>query len=219
MTHQRKRDEEDSLEKEIYFQDSYFAWDQLASQSAQIIQVNKLKPTKVLEIGKGNGFVCDFLGKAGYKVTTIDINKNLEPDIHGSVLELDRHFEEGEFDCVLCAEVLEHLPFSEFDNCVKQIARVTSKNAIITLPRLQKIMIDMPFSLKLPFIKKFTSRIFWPMKAPKSRMYNAHHWEVNSDPHTSLANLRSDLKKHFNLLDDYVEQWNSYHQFFILEKH
>ena len=54
----------------------------------------------MLEIGIGNGFVSKYLKERKIKVTTVDIDERLNPDIAGSVLELP--FAKGSFDVVAC---------------------------------------------------------------------------------------------------------------------
>ncbi len=65
--HERKKDEEESLSKDLYLGPGYFAWPQLISLVHQIIDVHATGARKVLEIGKGTGFVSDYLSKAGIR--------------------------------------------------------------------------------------------------------------------------------------------------------
>ena len=85
----------------------------------QIDEVIKLNPESVLEIGIGNGFISRYLRHAGLKITTIDINKSLKPDLVGSVLDLP--FNDNYFDTILCCEVFEHIHYDYFSIALENI--------------------------------------------------------------------------------------------------
>ncbi|NOY35618.1 MAG: class I SAM-dependent methyltransferase, partial [bacterium] len=113
--------------KQHYFEN----YDHKARWLSYYYQIREIKKgEKVLEIGIGNGTVADYLRKRS-SIVTMDIDKELNPDIVGDVLNIP--FENKEFDVVLCAEVLEHLPFEYFEKALKEIRRV-GKRAIISLP-------------------------------------------------------------------------------------
>jgi ubiquinone/menaquinone biosynthesis C-methylase UbiE len=131
----RSFQEEANLTMERYLNDSYFSPRQWISYCGQINAVRRVSPKTLLEIGVGNGIVYKILEHLGIKVTTYDININLNPTVVGNILDIDNYFEAGSFDCVLCAEVLEHLPFNLFEKCLGKIAYLTRKSSIITLPR------------------------------------------------------------------------------------
>lgn len=215
--HERTTDEEDTLAKDLYLGPSYFTWTQLASMSQQIIDVHATGARRILEIGKGTGFVSDYLRKAGREVVTFDINPNLEPDVLGSVLELEKHFAAGSFDCVLCAEVLEHLPFSDFRPALGQIEKVCRKSFILTLPRFQRVLVDWQMRLKLPRLHYKTLGVFLAYRSSRKRIYSGHHWEINSDPETRLAHVRRVVGEYFEIRRDHRLRWNPYHHFFHLQ--
>ena len=116
MNNGRTLFEETNLDRSIYFSDGYFSSRQWMSYRSQIEGVRSYNPHTVLEIGVGSGFVTSILRKCGYSVTTIDINPGLEPDYVGSITDLDNVFQDKSFDVVLCAEVMEHLPFNLFED-------------------------------------------------------------------------------------------------------
>ena len=88
----------------------------------QWLQARGLKT--LLEVGVGNGVVAELFEKTGIEVTTIDIDEALKPTKVASVTALP--FSEDAFDGVLCAEVLEHLPFEESLQGIREIYRVTT---------------------------------------------------------------------------------------------
>ena len=57
---------------------------------------------KLLDLFSGGKSVTRVAESLGYTVTTLDINKNYEPDIIANVLDFDykSHFKPGDFDVV-----------------------------------------------------------------------------------------------------------------------
>ena len=74
-----------------------------------IREVIKIKPKSILEIGAGNEIVKNCLNKFVKDYKTMDINPKLKPDILSDLREFKPELKE-KFDCVICAEVLEHMP-------------------------------------------------------------------------------------------------------------
>jgi hypothetical protein len=99
----------------------------------QITEVLAVKPATCLEIGIGAGFVRDALTKQGLKVTTVDIDEGLGVDRVGDVRNLP--CEDGEFDVVLCSQVLEHIPWAAVPSAVAELRRVCRTHSIVSLPQ------------------------------------------------------------------------------------
>lgn len=98
----------------------------------------------VLDAGCGEGFVVDYLAKKdpSLQLTGLDISEGAiaYANAHfgdqatfrtGSLFDLP--FEEGQFDLVLCSEVLEHLDTP--DPAVEELKRVARTHVLITVPR------------------------------------------------------------------------------------
>jgi hypothetical protein len=213
----RTTSEEANLEKKIYYTDGYFSHAQFTSFSEQMRLVHSLNRKVILEIGIGNGIVADFLRKAGLNVTTFDINPNLSPDVVGSVTDLIDIFQHKKFDLILCAEVLEHMPFEHFEEAIDNIAGTTNEYAILTLPRCQKVIFDIQFNIKVPKLPYIEKGLF--LSIPNSNIPPEHHWELDSSKETKLKEIDTILKKHFTILDSSRFRFRSYHHYFILKKH
>jgi 2-polyprenyl-3-methyl-5-hydroxy-6-metoxy-1,4-benzoquinol methylase len=213
----RTTNEEATLEKEFYFNDGYFSYEQFMSFAEQLRLVYSLNEKSILEIGIGNGIVSDFLKKAGFNVTTFDINPNLSPDIVGNVTELIDIFQEPKYDLILCAEVLEHMPFEYFEKAIVNIAHTTKKYAILTLPRSQRILVDIQFSFKLPKIQRIYNGL--TVSFPNSIIPSLHHWELDSSKETRIKAINSIIKKYFTIIDSNRFRFRSYHHYFILKKY
>lgn len=115
-----------------------------------IDNVSKISPDILLDAGCGKGYTGQSVSKYcqsyyGFDISSaaIEIAKERLPYGHfqtGSLRELP--YESNYFDCVICSEVLEHIP--EYKAAIKELARVTKKgrHVLITLPnRLNPDMI------------------------------------------------------------------------------
>jgi len=178
----------------------------------QIDEIDRLKPSQTLEIGPGNNFINDYLRRLGYNVKTLDINQANRPDVIGSVLELP--FADNSFDLILCAEVLEHLPFSEFEKALGELRRVSKKYVILSLPRWGWLFY---IKLKLPFLN-YLKLYFKLSGIKKHKSGGEHFWEVGKIgyPLKKIKNLIKEKK--FKIIKDYLDPDSPYHHFFILEK-
>jgi SAM-dependent methyltransferase len=115
-----------------YLSRAYNTKERFCSFWHQFDETLSLEPRTVLEVGPGAGLVTDWLRRSGIEVITLDLDPALEPDVQGSVTKLP--FEDGSFDVVLCCEVLEHLPFDDSRRAMSEIARVSHKAAVISVP-------------------------------------------------------------------------------------
>ena len=208
-------DHEANIPRDRYFNDEYFKRKQFDSLVSQILAVYKLKPGSVLEIGLGNGFVSSFLRAAGIQITTFDINEDLKPDVVGNLVEIDTYFEPNSFDVILCAEVLEHIPFEFFEVILAKFKTISKKNVLITLPRRHRILLDLRTNLKIPFVKPININIF--KRIPDRNKWDGHQWEIDYSPASSLENITKAMANHFVVKENYVDEIVRHHQFFILE--
>lgn len=203
--------EEAGLNQQLYFNDHYFSTTQWMSFRSQIEGVRIFNPQTVLEIGVGNGFVSSILRNCGYSVTTMDINPGLKPDYTGSITDINNVFADKLFDVVLCAEVLEHLPFNLFLSCIQNIEKVSNMGAVITLPNAKRQVINI-----YGHIPKININIFWGLGVNK--VPPEHHWEIDSKKETKLKNITRTMNKYFILEDIRRIEGNPYHMRFLLRK-
>lgn len=172
-------------------------------------------PKNVLEIGTGGGITANMLRANNVAVTTLDTDKNTNPDIVGSVLDLP--FKDNSFGMAVAFEILEHLPFSSFSSALKEMGRVSKENVIISLPDHGKSLLRL--TLKLPFIKEKN----WQIRVPAidNKKYWApcgHFWEMgNIDyPYRKIANEIE--KSGLEIVSSYVPNESAGTRFFILKK-
>lgn len=217
------QEREKNVSKSDYFSNGYFTQEQLFSLIEQLQHVklclDKLNidsdKIRILEIGKGNGFVSNFFKSMGLDVTTFDINENLEPDVVGDILKLSEYFEDNTFDLVICCEVLEHLPFEYLEKSLKQIFKVNSKMFFLTLPEFKS------FSGLGILIRIFNKRKFFTFNfgtKAKHKLAKQHFWELDSSERSSKEEIKKLLKVFFNIINIGRFKLNPYHNFFILSK-
>jgi SAM-dependent methyltransferase len=92
----------------------------------------------ILEIGARRGLITRRLIEYFDSVTALDLEQpQFEIDrvirVKGDVQDLD--FPDNSFDCVLCSEVLEHVP--DISSAVREIARVARHEVIVGVPYRQ----------------------------------------------------------------------------------
>jgi len=133
----------------------------LDTYKEQINQVLKVKPSSVLEVGIGNKSVYRKIKKREIKIIGCDYARDLEPDVIGNVIALP--FKDNSFDTVLCAEVLEHLPFEKGMEGLRELKRVAKRYIVLTLPQLS-----------------LDDRFFRRVKSKPFTFNGQHYWELGS---------------------------------------
>lgn len=105
------------------------------------------KTYKILDLGCGEGNIVEKYRKLGYNIIGLDLNYSSDFVKKGDI----RHtpFEDGEFDIILCLDVLEHLNFSDQDPALKEIHRIlkTDGTALLSLPNLAHFISRISFLL------------------------------------------------------------------------
>lgn len=167
--------------------------------------------TSVLEIGVGNNVLLPFLESKGVSTTTLDLESSLAPKVIGSVTSLP--FADNAFDVVVCCQVLEHLPFDQFDHCLKEIRRVTNNKFVLSLPDKT---LGLSVLLRVPNFLFWEFQIFspWAVRAP-IRSVKEHYWEIGRRGYPPRK-----IIKHLNDIGFSVERHYRvpeypYHHFFI----
>ena len=178
----------------------------------QISETLATNPKDVLVIGKVSGIVEKTiqLFNPEVNIVSLDINPSLKPDIIGSALNLP--FKKGSFDSILCAQVLEHIPFESFDAVMKELHSVTKNNVILSIPHKRKYI---KINLKIPFTEEKTIIIKHPF-TKKRLVSKQHHWEIGRK--VSRGQVMRSIMKFFDLEKEFLNEINCDHRFFILKK-
>ncbi len=157
----------------------------------QVREVMARAPRTILEVGLGAGTVAAILRSRGLSVTTFDFDPEVRPDLVGSVQELARHVPPKSFDLVLCAEVLEHLPFALLPACGEQLAAVAREHVLIGLPCFLKPRWGARLELHLPRlgVREWS---FGAGPLPRWRATDPeHYWEVDYRPYSLVRVLEA----------------------------
>lgn len=200
--------------KDHYFQ-NYDTKKRWMSYWHQIKNVKELNPKSILEIGPGNKTVSTYLENRGFNVTTVDIDPGLKPDFICDMRELSTEFAEDSFDLVLCAEVLEHLPFEDLRKALDEINYVCEKYVVLSLPHAG---LNLKFSTKiLPYIEEKRLLVKLPVtRLMKHEFDGEHHWEIGKKKY-SLARIKSKINNYFKIIKTYCPYPQPNHRFFVLK--
>ncbi len=197
----------------------YTTFSRFISFFYQIDSIAKLEGVhSILEIGPGSKLVADELKKMGYSVTTCDFDASVTPDVVADVRTLP--FKEGEFDCVMACQVLEHIPFADFEKIMDDFAKITKKYVIISLPNRSTTF---ELVLRIPFINTLFKRNFFdwsiqfPVKFVGFEESGQHYWEIDFWT-TSRKKVRTVFERHFTVLKEFQPPMNKYHRFYVLER-
>ena len=201
--------EERRIDFRKYQETRYLDRGRWASYREVICEVNRINPSKILEIGPGNGIVSCILKTLGFNIYTLDINSTIKPDIIGSVAELP--IKSDSFDLIVAQQILEHLPFSRFPQIISDFSSI-AKVAIISLPH---VSFHFTFGVKLPLLKWHSVSVAAPFTI--GRTSRDHHWEIGNDLKIKKIHYYF-MKAGFEIERSFRTPEHPYHHFFILRK-
>ena len=199
-----------------YFNMPYLSRERWISFWYQIMEVMETKPESVLEVGPGPGIVIRAIRDFGVFGVTVDIDWRLRPTVAAGVTKLP--FGDERFDCGLAAEVLEHIPFAEVSGALKELARVSRKAIVITLPHYSRFSPSIALKI-FPFVPRVQKVFPISLIPPKHRFDGQHYWEIGKreTPISKVRQLFSAVDD-FRLVRDYLIEENPFHHFFVLTK-
>lgn len=193
----------------------------------QMKTISELKINSVLEVGPGESFIKSYMMSLGYKYHTMDIIEDYQPDILSSLVDFDETDFLNKYEVVCAFQVLEHIAYDRFDECLKKMINSSSKYVFISLPYS-----CMGFSANLTFMKgqnkfkKFNFKLFLPT-FKRNRQYRdeykkeypwaVHYWEIGRKGY-SLSKIRKNIEKLGVKIISEFHSENPYHYFFLIEK-
>jgi ubiquinone/menaquinone biosynthesis C-methylase UbiE len=139
----------------------------------------------------------------------------LKPDVVADLRKLP--FTDNQYDIVCAFEVLEHLPYDEFENNLKELLRVAKKNVLVSLPHWGR---SFAFTIQLPFlgVRKFNFKLPYKFFAIPHKWDGEHYFEIGKESYSVEDIRRKIWSAGGKLLDDFVPTENTYHHFFVIEK-
>jgi SAM-dependent methyltransferase len=181
----------------------------------QITEALRTNPREVLEIGLGNKLVSDYLKRRHIRVYELDLMLDIQPDAVGNVTAIP--FRDNSFDLVMCCQVLEHLPYAQFESTLAEIARVARRDVLISLPNNSHAL-----SISLTEFGFGQRNWLFDLSAifPRGDFipYEHHHWEIGwrgFPVRRIIAAMQSvglHTERHFRVPE------RPYQHFFILRK-
>jgi 2-polyprenyl-3-methyl-5-hydroxy-6-metoxy-1,4-benzoquinol methylase len=190
-------------------------WISFYHQIDEIISVRGVN--SILEIGVGSGILGTVLKRLNYLYESIDIDVKLHPDHIGSVLKMP--FPDKIYDIIGCFEVLEHLPFEQFETALSELFRVSRKAVILSLPNARKMW---EYAIYIPKIGCKKILVPRPFSKEKEAIFDGeHYWGLNKKGYSVsriIETVRCIAQKYnFTLIKEYRVWENPYHHFFVLK--
>lgn len=178
---------------------------------AKEVSEASLEGESVLEIGPGTGHTSWLLKLWGHKVTTVDIDESLKPDIISDIKNLN--LEPNSYDIVLAAEILEHLPYDNFEEILKKLGEIAKHAVVITLPAP---LIGMSLMLNITGIQPFGLTFGIPY-LKKHAFDGQHYWELGKRGY-SLKRIKKSIKSSgLKITKCYRPKLSLYCYMFVLE--
>lgn len=176
----------------------------------QLAEVLKVAPNTALEIGVGTGVFKQVAGIFGVTVKTLDIAEDLSPDYVGSVTNLP--FADNTYEVVCAFQVLEHMPYNQALKAFSEMARVSSKHIILSLPDAKPLW---RYVFRLPKIGIIDCSIPKPFSRLQQHKFDGqHYWEINKINYP-LERIISDFGGMARLQYTFRVKENPYHRFMV----
>lgn len=150
----------------------------------------------VFEVGTGDGVVKRCIQPFVRSYTVMDLNANLQPDVHGNLLEHQAALV-GRFDAAICTEVLEHLPFAQLSTGLAHLVSYLRPGGrlFLTLPHRKGHMLVVTPRQKLwkwrfPFGTTSLSEAWNRFVRRRIWIDPNHCWEIG-DGHVTRAQVEA----------------------------
>jgi hypothetical protein len=187
----------------------------LASYWHQVDEVLRMNAGTALEVGTGSGYVRAALKREGVDVRSLDIDRRLAPDVVGSLCALP--VADRAVDVAVCCQVLEHLPFTSFMRCLRELSRVSSRGIVVSLPDQERYVRWSTDVAGRELARGFRD---WPRKrrARPPVLCPEHLWEIGCGD-VGLEDVLSGFRMAVGQPPRTYRVYEfPYHRFFVIEK-
>jgi SAM-dependent methyltransferase len=179
----------------------------------QLSLVEQTGASSVLEVGVGSGVLARELRSRGFAVETLDIAADLSPDILGSVLSIPKG--ERSYDAALAFEVLEHIPFNDVEKALSELARVSRKLVLVSLPHPGWVVSGIH---KIPLLPRFEVFFQIPFFWKKHDFNGEHYWELGKRGYAISHFVDTAKAVGLRLISYEKHADDPAHRFFVFEK-
>jgi predicted SAM-dependent methyltransferase len=181
----------------------------------QLDTIRRSGAQSILEIGPGSGTVSLYVRhQMKLQITTFDHDRRSGADIIGDVRQIGRFFSDGSYDAILAFQVLEHIPYEDLPSTLVQIARITRRHFLVSVPhcgRSLQVRIDLGRSVPEAYISR-------KITIPRTWKYNGmHYWEIGARQYR-LSQVLSTFAQHFEVKRHYFCPDWAYHYFLECER-
>lgn len=163
-------------------------------------EIVKSESKTILEIGPGEGTLQRLFTPLTEFYETMDVNEKLSPTYQNDV-RVRREGIDGRFDCVIAADILEHIPFGDLVTALRNLGGYAKSDGkiLITIPHRASYFLFMsptnvPHVFRIPtgflspgaFYRRFIKRKIW--------IDPDHQWEIGDGTH-SIADVEQAIRE------------------------
>lgn len=166
---------EKQVDRSHYWNENYLCRERFLHYREQFVAIIRLNPSSVLEIGPGPGLLSSMLKCICGKVVTLDFAEDLNPDIVADIKSIP--LENASFDVVCSFQVLEHIPWNEVSDAVREMARVAKKYVLFSVPD-NNMMRTPVVSIHLTLLKHSIGYTLTRKRHNGVSNPKEHYWEI-----------------------------------------
>jgi len=194
-----------------YYKPQYLSPSRMSSYSYQYSLALETECKSFLNIGSANNILSYLLSKQKKLFINLDLDYDTHPDLVATFPKTP--FADKSFDAVLCFQVLEHFPFSNFSFCLSELKRLAIKFIILSLP---DISLSKRAKVKYFLYDKLKHPREWKLYKMREKS-DEHFWEIGYGNINFLLLKKMFEEENVLVKKHFRNKLNRYHHFFVLE--